>query len=155
EWDDETASITCRMDNGAIAVVEVSECTNDRKELEIYGQTGFLRVSFYRFDGLEFLPASRFPGDYQTRLSSIARSIRELPKAALLMRRGGGLMASFRAEWQSFIKSIKYNRPVECTLEDGLRASQVTLAALQSTISGKSVKVSQAPQNLSARVEQI
>ncbi|MGA7877897.1 MAG: Gfo/Idh/MocA family oxidoreductase, partial [Desulfoferrobacter sp.] len=42
EWDDETASITCRMDNGAIAVVEVSECTNDRKELEIYGQTGFL-----------------------------------------------------------------------------------------------------------------
>ena len=144
-WEDEAAVVTARMANGVIAASTFSERASDRNEVEIYGQGGCLRVSCYRFDGLEFFSTSSAPGDIRTRLRRIAHALIELPQAARNLRQGGDFVASYRAEWRHFLDSIRQDTPVECTLEDGRAALAVTLAALESVSLGRSVRVSKEP----------
>jgi len=99
-----------------------------------------VRVDCYRFDGLEYSPAANVPGDMRARLSRIAYALRELPPA-VLKRRGGDYIATYGQEWQHFIDSINDDTPVECTLEDGRRATQILLASLESAARGQPVKV--------------
>jgi predicted dehydrogenase len=147
-WEDETATVTAHMANGALAASVFSECTSGSNEVEIYGQAGRLQVSCHLFDGLEFLPAASFLGDIWTRLRRMTHVLQELPQAALSARQGGDLAASYRAEWRHFIDAIQQDAPVECTLEDGRRALQVVLAAAESSSLGKSVIVAQAPHRI-------
>lgn len=152
EWDDETACISCRLENGILAAAQFSESTSDCKELEILGQNGGLRISFHRFDGFQLLPIGRFAGDIQTRLKTILNTMKELPKAIPTIRRGGELQASFYAEWRSFVNCIRQDQPVQCGLEDGLQALQITLAAVRSAVTGRPIAIAQAPRNLEAAI---
>ncbi len=148
QWDDETATVTARMANGVLAAGVSSQDTSDSNETEIYGQRGCLRVSCYRFDGLEYFPSSSFPGDVRTRLRGVANFLKELPQAALGMRQGGDYLDSFHAEWRHFIDSIQQDTPPACTLEDGRHALQVAIAAVESASRGKPVKVAQVPRKI-------
>ena len=143
-WDDETAVVVARMASGALASALLSKGTAEQSEMDIYGEQGRLHVSRYRFDGLDFLPALRFPGSVQTRLRSIAHTLAELPQAVVTIRQGGHYVASYRAEWQHFLTAVQHDSPLESTLEDGRRALQVVLAALQSASLGRPVSVAQA-----------
>jgi predicted dehydrogenase len=51
-------------------------------------------------------------------------------------------------EWRYFIDAIQQDASVECTLEDGRRALQVVLVAVESASLGKAVKVAQAPRRI-------
>lgn len=145
EWDDETATVMARMTNGVPAVSMFSWGTGDSNEVEIYGQAGRLHVSCYRFDGLELVSTSSSPGGIRTWLRRMTHVLRELPQAAWNARHGGDYAASYRAEWQHFVGSIQRDTPVECTLEDGRRALEVALAAVESASLRQPIRVGLAP----------
>jgi myo-inositol 2-dehydrogenase/D-chiro-inositol 1-dehydrogenase len=147
-WDDETATVTARLANGVLATAVLSKGTGENNETEIYGQNGHLYISSYRFDGLEFLPSSSFLGSVRTRLHKMAHTVKELPQAASAIRQGGDFVASYPAEWRHFIDAIQQDKPVESTLEDGRRALQVVLAAVESASLGQPVKVAQASRKI-------
>jgi predicted dehydrogenase len=149
-WDDDSAVVAARMSSGVVASSAFAQHVGDSHELEIHGKAGQLRVSCYRFDGLEFLPASRHAGDLGIRLKRAVRLVREVPRIASAVRRGGDYVASYSAEWRHFIDAIRHGFPVECTLEDGRRALQVVLAAVASASTGQPVKVAQAPRTMTA-----
>ena len=142
--DDESATVTARMANGVLVTSIFSERTTDNNEVEIYGQAGRLHASCYRFDSLECVSSSTLPGDVWTRLRKIGHTLKELPQGALRMRQGGDFIASYRAEWRHFIDCIQQDTPTESTLEDGRRALQVALAAVESASLRKAVRVTRA-----------
>lgn len=147
-WEDETATITAQMSNGALATALVSKGTAESNELEIYGQKGRLHVSCYRFDGLEFRPSSSYPGSVGTRLRGLIHSATSVPQAIAALRGGGVYLTSYRAEWQHFINTIRSNSSVESTLEDGHRALQGVLAAVESASQGWPVPVCRASRTI-------
>ena len=142
EWEDETATVSARMTDGMLAVVELCERTSNNNTVEVNGRDGRVRVDCYKFDGLEISPAANVPCDMRVRLSRIGYALRELPPA-VLKRRGGDYVATYGQEWQHFIDSINRDMPVECTLDDGRRATQILLASLDSAARGQPVKVTQ------------
>jgi myo-inositol 2-dehydrogenase/D-chiro-inositol 1-dehydrogenase len=148
QWDDETATVTARMANGVLASAVFSKGTGESNETEIYGQDGRLHIFCYRFDGLEFSPSWSFPGSVRTRLGRMAHTLKELPQAASAIRQGGNYVASYQAEWRHFIDSIQQDTPVESSLEDGRRALQVVLAAVESASLGQPVQVAQASRKI-------
>jgi myo-inositol 2-dehydrogenase/D-chiro-inositol 1-dehydrogenase len=147
-WEDETATVTAQMANGVLASAVFSKGTGESNETEIYGQDGRLHIFCYRFDGLEFSPSWSFPGSVRTRLGRMAHTLKELPQASSAIRQGGDYVASYQAEWRHFIDSIQQDTPVESTLEDGRRALQVVLAAVESASLGQPVKVAQASRKI-------
>jgi len=146
--DDETATLSARLANGVLATGLFSLSASQDNQLEIYGQTGTLHVSCYRFDGLEYLPVSSYPGDVRTRLRRVAHSLKEVPPAARGMLQGGDFVASFGAEWGHFLDSIRQDAHPDCTLEDGRRALQVALAAVESASKGRPAEVGEASRQI-------
>ena len=55
---------------------------------------------------------------------------------------------TFRTMWEHFIDCIQYDKPVECTLEDGRHALQVALAEVKSASTGLPVKIADAPRKM-------
>jgi myo-inositol 2-dehydrogenase/D-chiro-inositol 1-dehydrogenase len=143
-FDDVTATVTARLSNGVLVSSVFAEQTGDNHEVEIYGQAGRLHVSCYFFEGLESFPVSRPPGGLGTRLRKMVKTFTLPPGAWRLRQPRGEFAASYRSEWRHFLDAIRRDVPVECTLEDGRRALQMTLAAVESASLGKPVKVAQA-----------
>lgn len=141
QWEDEAATVTARMANGVLVTSVFAERTSESHELEIYGQAGRLKLSCYDFDGLECFSTAGFSGDVRNRLRRIASTFRELPRGLRSMGRGGDFIASYRAEWSHFIDAIRRNTPLESTLDDGLHALEVVLAAVTSASKGQPVIV--------------
>jgi predicted dehydrogenase len=139
--EDETHVTTAVLSNGALATGVFSLSTSPNSELEIYGESGRLYVSCYRFDGLEFFSHSTYPGDMRDRLKRGSRAIRELSRAIPNMRRGGDFQATFIGLWQHFVDCVTMDQVSECTLEDGRQAVRVALAAVGSALSGDPVRV--------------
>lgn len=148
QWDDVTGIVTARLTNGVLATAYFSEWTSDRNEVHIYGQGGSLHLSLYRFDGLEFAPLFTGPGQIRNRLSRVAQSLRQLPKATAHFRTGGDFYASCIEQWRHFARSIREGTPVECTLDDGRRVLEVALAACKSASIGQPVRVKEAPREI-------
>ena len=148
EWEDQTTTVTARMANGALSSAVISESTGISNELDIYGHTGHLHASLYCFDGLQFSPVSRCPGDARTRLARIIQVAKEIPQAVSAIRQGGVWCASYQTQWRHFIDCIQQTRPVGCTLEDGRRTLQVALAAAKSASLRQPVKVTEAPRTI-------
>lgn len=148
--DDETSAVTARMTNGVLAASIFLKGSSNNNEVEIYGQSGHLHLSCYRFDGLEFFSMASASGDARTRLRKMIHGLKELPRGLMNIRHGGEFMASYRVEWRHFIDAIRHDTAMGCTLGDGRRALQVVLAAAESASSGKPVKVAQAPRKITA-----
>ncbi len=141
EWPDETVTITARLRNGVVISSLFSERTSDNNEIEIYGQNGRLRISLYRFDGLDFYSTSSLEGSIATRLNTLKKTLKDLPAGIAIMRQGGDYKISYRREWQHFINAIRHDLPVNCSLEDGRATVQIVLAAIESASTGKPVKL--------------
>jgi len=143
----EHATVTARLANGALATsVFAHGCSEN--VVEIYGSAGWVRVSCYRFDGLEFHAMSESSSGIRGRLRGAARLLKELPRAARRLHQGGDFVASYAAEWRQFIDAIRDDTAVECTLADGRRALQIALATVHSAASGQPVHVARAPTTL-------
>jgi len=145
-WDDETATVTARLANGVLVSSIFSQRTTAANEVEIYGETGYLRVSCYRFDGLEYVSSASPPDGVRARWRRMVRTLGEIPGGVSRARQGGEFMASYQAEWRHFLAAVRGEAPVECTLEDGRRALQVVLAATESASSGQPVRVARLPE---------
>lgn len=141
QWPDVTASVTARMTNNILASGFFSEQTSDSNEIEIYGSNGRLRVSLYRFDGLEYFSLDSQPGGVSARVKKLQTGLKELPKGIAIMRQGGDYKMSYRSEWQHFIDSIRSDQAVKASLDDGKRAVQTVLAAIESSTTDQAVKI--------------
>jgi myo-inositol 2-dehydrogenase/D-chiro-inositol 1-dehydrogenase len=148
--EDETATVTARMSNGALASSVFSERTRASNEFEIYGEAGWLHVDCYRFDGLEYFSTSQAPGGIRSRIRKMANTLRDLPLGISKMGQGGDFILSYRAEWRHFIDCIQRDAQPECALEDGRRALQVVLAVIESASLGEPVRVAQAPRAITS-----
>ena len=140
-WEDEAATVTARLSSGALASATFAECTSQNNAVEVYGRTGSMNISFYRFDGLETATTSDIPGNLPARVRSLMRFGKELPQAIATMRRGGEWRQSYVEEWRHFVTSARTGCPVECGLEDGRRALAAALAAMESAALGTSVVI--------------
>jgi predicted dehydrogenase len=147
-WDDETATVTARLTNGALATATCSERTGENNEIEICGRGGCLQVSCYRFDGLAYSPQGSVPGNGRARVEAFTRTLKELPRSLAQLRYGGDVLASYREEWRHFLGAICDDRPLGCTVDDGRRALEIVFAAMASASSGQAVMVAQAPRKV-------
>ncbi|MGH7216777.1 MAG: Gfo/Idh/MocA family oxidoreductase [Nitrospiraceae bacterium] len=140
-WEDESATITARLSSGGLASATFAECTSQNNSIEIYGRTGSMSVSFYRFDGLETSTTSDIPGNIPARIRGLGKFVKELPRAIRTSRQGGEWRQSYVEEWRHFVASVRTGRPVECGLEDGRRALAIALAAMESAANGKTIVI--------------
>jgi myo-inositol 2-dehydrogenase/D-chiro-inositol 1-dehydrogenase len=138
---DETATVAARTSGGAQVVSAFSEGTGENHEVEIYGDRGWLRVACYRADGMERFSLRQYPGSPGTRAGKLRRTLRELPRLVGQLRRGGDYVTSYAGEWRHFADAILKGEPPESTLEDGRRALEIVLAALEASGTGRAVKV--------------
>jgi predicted dehydrogenase len=143
EMEDETAVVTARMANGALATGAFSLKTSPDNAIGLYGERGRLCVSLYRFDGLEFFSNQTLPGDIGDRLRKMAATAMELPRRIPTIRRGGDFAASYDAEWRHFLDCVREGRNPGCSLEDGRHAVRAALAAVESARSGRVVPVTE------------
>ncbi|HEY0404995.1 MAG TPA: Gfo/Idh/MocA family oxidoreductase [Pyrinomonadaceae bacterium] len=140
---DETAIVAARMKDGPHVVSAFCEGTGENHELEIYGARGWLRVSFYRADGLERFGAKQYAGSLKSRLRGLARTLLEAPRIIRQARQGGDVPASYAEQWRHFIEAIALDSPVSCNLFDGRRALEVALAAWEATSTKQTVRLCQ------------
>jgi predicted dehydrogenase len=144
EDDDETAVVSGVLEGGVRAETLVSQRSTNVNELEIFGERGRLRVSFYRSDGLELQLGRGFGGDVGQRLRGVARAAGQLPAFARSLRGGSDYIESYTAEWRHFVEAATAGLPADPGLEDGIRNVEVLVAALESLASGRAVAVGRA-----------
>jgi myo-inositol 2-dehydrogenase / D-chiro-inositol 1-dehydrogenase len=137
--EDEATVVAARLSGGVLGCAVLSQHSAPANEVEVYGQSGLLRVSGYRFDGLEVLHSSRQPG-FRTRLQGLAGTLKQLPIGLREMRRGGTHLDSYRAEWAHFVDAVRRGTPTDCSLEDGRAALAVALAAEESCRTGRPIR---------------
>jgi predicted dehydrogenase len=71
----------------------------------------------------------------------LKRTLLELPRLVGQFRRGGDYVATYAGEWRHFADAILRDVPLESTLEDGRRALEIVLAALEASETGRAVKL--------------
>jgi myo-inositol 2-dehydrogenase/D-chiro-inositol 1-dehydrogenase len=139
--DDETATVTARTSRGILISASFSEVTAHENELLLYGDSGRLRISNYRFDGLEILPAHGHPGDLKLRLKKCLTFMKESPQILKMFLRGGDFIESYSAEWRHFLDCVQRNVSATPKLEEGYRAQLILEAALKSTSQQSPIRV--------------
>jgi myo-inositol 2-dehydrogenase/D-chiro-inositol 1-dehydrogenase len=137
-WQDEAAAVSARMANGILISSVAASGTSETHELECYGEAGRLRVSCYRYDGLQQYPepaglAGLIRGAYDKAMA--------WPYAVSRMRCGGEIAASYDAQWRHFLHCMRTGARVGCTVEDGRRAVQLAVAATESLLTGQPITV--------------
>ena len=140
-YEDETSVVNACLLNGALATGVFTLKTSPTSEVEIYGENGRLYLSLYRFDGFEFFSHATYPGNIRDRLKKSILSLAQAPQVIPIMRRGGDVAATFYGLWHHFINCINRDDASECTLEDGKRALQISLASVESVTIGKPVQI--------------
>jgi predicted dehydrogenase len=140
---DETATLAARTVGGAQIVSAFSEGTGENHEIEIYGERGWLRVACYRADGMERFSLRQYPGSLGTRAGQLKRTLRELPRLVGQLKRGGDYVTSYAGEWRHFADAILDDKPSESTLEDGRRALEIVLAAMEASGTGRAVRLNE------------
>jgi myo-inositol 2-dehydrogenase/D-chiro-inositol 1-dehydrogenase len=143
-WDDETVTVSARFDDGALATSVFSTRTSEAHEMELCSPSGRLSISLLGFGHLQFAPSVAEPRSPGGASKGIGRAIGGLPRRAMRARLGGDYVLSYREEWKHFVEAIQRGEPPESTLEDGRRALQVALAAIQSASQGAPVRVDDA-----------
>ena len=139
QHNDITAAVTARLDNGIVATAGFCQGTVDDLEIDIYGSAGRLRISAYELDGIRFDPSGH---KGVRKLMAKARSV---PSRLLRTARGaalGGYYAhAYHDQWKGFLQAIDSGKPAGATFSDGMAATRVALAATQSAVSGRSVRI--------------
>ncbi len=143
-----SATVAGRMTSGVLVSTLLSHSATEQQELEILGDAGRVRLSLFRFDGLERAGRGAFDGDARVRLDGLARAVTQVPRALRDRRHGGTFLSAFRAQWSRFVEAIRAGEPVEPDLGDGRRSLQVALAAIRSADTGQRIRVAEAPRRL-------
>ena len=135
------ASVSARMRSGALASTLAVDATSISNQVAVYGAKGRAMLDLHRFDGLEHASPSEPSGALRTRAKAVLGTARALPAGVGAARRGGEALLAYEAEWRHFAGAIAGETAVESTLEDGLRALEIALAAHESAATGERVSV--------------
>jgi predicted dehydrogenase len=139
EWHDEAAVISARMTNGILVSSVFAHGTTDDHQLELYGSQGKLRISLYRHDGLEH---SLHGENGMTKIfQRLAGTTRRLPAAIAALRNGGEISGSYDAQWRHFYDCVRADGRIDCTVEDGRRAVELSVAAIESSQMKRSINM--------------
>jgi predicted dehydrogenase len=139
--DDETAVITGVLDGGARAETLVSQRSTNVNEIEVFGDRGRLRVSCYRYDGLELQLGRGFGGDVRNRLAGLARATVELPAFVRGAFGRSDYLESYAAQWRHFLQAAAGGVAPDPGVEDGVRNVELLAAAVDSLESGRAQPV--------------
>ncbi len=139
--DDGAACVSARFADGSLATAVLGDRTSRRHEVDVFGREGSVSTSYYRFDGFRADATARVAGDLGARGRAAIDAARALPRALADLRAGGAWAASYRGQWDRFAAAIRGEAAVEATLDDGVRALAVVLAAIESARTGRSVAV--------------
>jgi predicted dehydrogenase len=140
-YEDETVVTTACLSDGALATGVFTLKTSPTNEVEIYGEHGRLNLSLYRFDGFDFFSHATYPGSITDRLKKSVFTLLNVPRMIPTIRRGGDFAATFHGLWQHFLDCVDRNQVPECGLEDGKRALQISLGAIESLSAGRPVQI--------------
>jgi predicted dehydrogenase len=140
-YKDETSLVSARLEEDILASCFGSMKTSPESELVIFGTDGRLSVNLYRFDGLDFLPSTAYPGSTGYRVRSILQSLGKVPSLLAANRYGGGFAETFYFAWEHFIRCVTEDREPECSFEDGRQAVLTALAVVESFKKGKMTMV--------------
>jgi predicted dehydrogenase len=139
----EIAAVCAAMQGGAIASGLFADCPGTANRITVHGPGGQLDISMLEHDGLRFVPSSRYPGDVRVRLARLATTVGGLPRALRPIAQGGDYRMSYGRQWEGFLTSLRAGSPPDATLEDGLRALEIALAAARSGALGRAVGISE------------
>lgn len=142
EGDDDAATVTACLSDGILATSLFAQRTTAANELELQGRGRRLRFSCYAFDGPHVETDGSQPGSPRRRLGRAIRTMRSLPRALGAVRWRGVFHSSYAREWRAFVHCIRTGSRPSVNLEDGRRALEVTLAALESAATGRPVRLS-------------
>lgn len=148
--DDAIVSVTARMRTGAVAAGVAADVTTSTNRVELYGDRATLELCLYRLDGMTHSSLTDLPGAPRTRLKRVVEGVRQVGGGLPSLRGGGAYDSSYSAQWRHFLRTIRTGEAPECGLEDGRRALAIALAAAQSASSGRRVRVSEAPTEVTA-----
>ena len=151
--DDDVATISARLSSGALVSAVFCDGTSSMSGITLFGSDGSVDVSFLRFDGLTRQHATAAPGHQRSRAAGALSALRELRPGLRERRSSGEFLASYRAEWEHFLHAVRTEARPECTLDDGVEALRIALAAAESAETGRPVAVDEAPRTIPARVQ--
>jgi predicted dehydrogenase len=147
------ASISARLSGGALVSTAFVDSPTTINQLTVQGPAGRLEVSPLEYNGLRFTPSSAFPGDLGVRARRVREALAQLPRGLRTLRQGGEFPLTYRRQWERFLAAVRDGEPVLCPLGDGQKALQVALAAVSSDALGRTVRVLEAPRDLSAALD--
>jgi myo-inositol 2-dehydrogenase / D-chiro-inositol 1-dehydrogenase len=122
--DDDVSTISARLSTGALVSAVFREGAGSASGITLFGSDGNMDVS-----------------------------LRELRPGFRARRRRSELLASYRAEWEHFLDAVRTGSPLRCTLDDGVEALRIALAAAESVETGRPVTVAEPPRTIRARVQ--
>lgn len=123
-----TVTVLARLKSGVLVTTVLGEDTLEHNSVELFGERGRLLVSLYRFDGLTFIPRGAYDGSLGVRLAHAAHTARSVSR----LRGANAYVATYRAEWDHFSDVIRAGVPPQATLNDGVAATRLALAARES-----------------------
>jgi predicted dehydrogenase len=147
------ASISARLSGGPLVSTSLVHSPTTMNQLTVQGPAGRLEISILEYDGLRFTPSSAFPGDLGARARRVREAVAQLPRGLRTLRQGGEFALSYRRQWERFLAAVRDDEPLLCPLAGGLKALQVALAAIASDARGRTVRVSDAPRDLSGALD--
>jgi predicted dehydrogenase len=142
--EDQTAIVTGVLEGGARAETLVSQRSTNANEIEVFGAAGRLRVSCYRYDGLDVQLGRGFGGDVHQRLRGLARAAVELPAFVRGARGRSDYVESYTEQWRHFVAAAAGRVAPDAGLEDGIRNVEVLAAAVESLGSGRAERIERA-----------
>ncbi|MBI5396308.1 MAG: Gfo/Idh/MocA family oxidoreductase [Verrucomicrobia bacterium] len=138
---DDAVVVTARLENGIVVTGLFAEGAMEQNDIKIIGSAGRLSVSCHRSDGFGFLPRDAYEGSLDHRARQAWRSLLDLPQGLALMRGGGDYGLSYAAEWADCFAVIDGIKPLQATVDDGVAATRVALAAQESSRLGATVRI--------------
>lgn len=138
--EDAAAVIAARMSDGALASAVFASRTSRTDDLTVFGSTGSVAVSLYRFDGYERAWPGTVAGDVGARVRAALAALRALPGAVRDAREGGAWRKTYREQWRRFAGALRDGSPAGATFDDARSVQAVVLAAAESAASGRSVR---------------
>jgi predicted dehydrogenase len=145
---DDTALLTVKFTSGAVASVQLSRVAVGRPNqlgVEIFGSKGSVSFDSTLFDEFSiFDDQSGEPGFDGPRRVISGPAFPYYSSTSPMRARGTGTGygEAFMAETQDFLSAIAHGHPMDTSFETTVHPMQVISAALESSATGRSVKVS-------------
>jgi predicted dehydrogenase len=129
---EDSVAIVLEFPGGIVATGLFCQGTAPAHELEIFGDSGRLRLSLYQTDGLRFSAWNEPVGGVLTRLRAIRTKGRNMWLGRNQLNAGGPYAESFRRQWAAVVNAVRNKTPLPASLADGHYAQGVIEAARKS-----------------------